>query len=39
MRTAFGRLKIAQASRFYILQAAGLSVAGMLLLSIDIITR
>ena len=39
MRTAFGRLKIWQASRFYVMRVAGLSVAGMLLLSIDVLTR
>jgi formate hydrogenlyase subunit 4 len=38
MRTAFGRLKIGQASRFYIVKVAGLSVAGMILLSIDVLT-
>ena len=36
MRTAFGRLKIWQASQFYVMKAAGLSVAGMILLSIDV---
>lgn len=39
MRTAFGRLKIWQASQFYIMKVAGLSFAGMLLLSIDVLTR
>ena len=39
MRTAFGRLKIGQASRFYVLKAASLSVAGMILLSIDVMIR
>jgi formate hydrogenlyase subunit 4 len=39
MRTAFGRLKIAQASRFYTLNVAGLSIAGMLLLSVDVLMR
>ncbi|MDR2529652.1 MAG: NADH-quinone oxidoreductase subunit H [Synergistaceae bacterium] len=39
MRTAFGRLKIWQASRFYVMRVAGLSVAGMLLLSIDVMIR
>jgi formate hydrogenlyase subunit 4 len=39
MRTAFGRLKIWQASRFYVMKAAGLSVAGMILLSIDVMVR
>lgn len=39
MRTAFGRLKIWQASQFYVMKVAGLSIAGMLLLSIDIMTR
>ncbi len=39
MRTAFGRLKIWQASQFYIMKVAGLSIAGMLLLSIDVMVR
>ena len=39
MRTAFGRLKIWQASRFYVMKVAGLSVAGMLLLSVDVLMR
>jgi formate hydrogenlyase subunit 4 len=39
MRTAFGRLKIGQASRFYVMKAAGLSIAGMILLSIDVMVR
>jgi formate hydrogenlyase subunit 4 len=39
MRTAFGRLKIWQASRFYVMKAAGLSIAGMILLSIDVMVR
>jgi formate hydrogenlyase subunit 4 len=39
MRTAFGRLKIGQASRFYVMRAAGLSIAGMILLSIDVLVR
>ncbi|MDR1740834.1 MAG: NADH-quinone oxidoreductase subunit H [Synergistaceae bacterium] len=39
MRTAFGRFKIQQASRFYITRVAGLSVAGMILLSIDVLCR
>ncbi|MDR1379257.1 MAG: NADH-quinone oxidoreductase subunit H [Synergistaceae bacterium] len=39
MRTAFGRLKIWQASQFYIVKVAGLSIAGMLLLSIDVLVR
>ncbi|MDR1874687.1 MAG: NADH-quinone oxidoreductase subunit H [Synergistaceae bacterium] len=39
MRTMFGRLKIWQASQFYIMKVAGLSIAGMILLSIDVIAR
>jgi formate hydrogenlyase subunit 4 len=39
MRTAFGRLKIWQASRFYWVNAAGISLVGMLLISIDVMTR
>ncbi|MDR3230174.1 MAG: NADH-quinone oxidoreductase subunit H [Synergistaceae bacterium] len=39
MRTTFGRLKIWQASQFYIMKVAGLSIAGMILLSIDVIAR
>ncbi|MDR1376375.1 MAG: NADH-quinone oxidoreductase subunit H [Synergistaceae bacterium] len=39
MRTAFGRLKIWQASRFYVMRVAGLSITGMILLSIDIMAR
>jgi formate hydrogenlyase subunit 4 len=39
MRTAFGRLKIWQASQFYVMRVAGLSLAGMLLLSIDVMIR
>ena len=35
MRTAFGRLKIWQASSFYLINATGLALIGMLLLSID----
>jgi formate hydrogenlyase subunit 4 len=38
-RTIFGRLKIGQASKFYVVRAAGLSIAGMLLLSIDVLVR
>jgi formate hydrogenlyase subunit 4 len=38
-RTVFGRLKIWQASRFYVLKATGLSIAGMILLSIDVMVR
>ena len=38
-RTAFGRLKIWQASRFYLVRVAGLSLTGMLLLSIDVMIR
>ena len=36
IRTAFGRLKIWQASRFYWINVAGLSLAGMVLVSIDV---
>lgn len=39
MRTSFGRLKIWQASQFYVMRVAGLSVTGMILLSIDVMTR
>jgi formate hydrogenlyase subunit 4 len=39
MRTAFGRFKIWQASKFYLVKATGLSLTGMLLLSIDVMTR
>ena len=39
MRTAFGRLKIWQASKFYLIRATGISLAGMILLSIDVMTR
>jgi formate hydrogenlyase subunit 4 len=39
MRTAFGRFKIWQASQFYVLRVAGLSLAGMLLLSLDVLVR
>ena len=39
MRTSFGRLKIAQASQFYVMKVAGLSIAGMILLSIDVMVR
>ncbi|GHV39436.1 CO-induced hydrogenase subunit K [Synergistales bacterium] len=39
MRTAFGRLKIWQASKFYVVRAAGLSLTGMILLSIDVLLR
>jgi formate hydrogenlyase subunit 4 len=39
MRTSFGRLKIWQASQFYVMRVAGLSIAGMILLSIDVMTR
>ena len=35
MRSSLGRLKIGQASHFYWVNVAGLSIAGMLLLSID----
>ena len=39
MRTAFGRFKIWQASKFYLINVAGLSLTGMLLISIDVMTR
>ena len=39
MRTSFGRLKIGQASKFYVMKVAGLSITGMILLFIDIMTR
>lgn len=35
IRTAFGRLKIWQASQFYWVQVGGLALAGMILLSLD----
>lgn len=37
IRTAFGRLKIWQASEFYLVKVAGLSVAGMILVSLDMV--
>ncbi len=37
MRTAFGRLKIWQASEFYLVKVAGLSIAGMILASLDML--
>ena len=37
MRTAFGRFKIWQASEFYIIKVAGLSLAGMILVSVDLL--
>lgn len=37
IRTAFGRLKIWQASQFYWIKIAGLSLAGMILMSIDVL--
>jgi formate hydrogenlyase subunit 4 len=37
IRTAFGRFKIWQASQFYWFHIAGLSLAGMVLLSLDVI--
>lgn len=37
IRTAFGRFKIWQASQFYWLNIAGLSIAGMILLSLDVV--
>jgi formate hydrogenlyase subunit 4 len=37
IRTTFGRLKIWQASRLYWYQVAGLALAGMVLLSLDVI--
>jgi len=39
MRTAFGRFKIWQASSFYLIRTTGLALTGMLLLSIDVMTR
>jgi formate hydrogenlyase subunit 4 len=37
IRTTFGRFKIWQASRLYWYQVGGLSLAGMVLLSLDVI--
>ncbi len=37
LRTAFGRLKIWQASRFYWAQVGALSIAGMILVSVDVL--
>lgn len=37
MRTAFGRFKIWQASEFYLIKVAGLSIAGMILASLDLV--
>jgi formate hydrogenlyase subunit 4 len=37
MRTAFGRFKIWQASEFYLIKVAGLSIAGMILASLDLL--
>lgn len=37
LRTAFGRLKIWQASRFYLAQVGALSIAGMILVSVDVL--
>jgi len=37
MRTAFGRFKIWQASEFYLIKVAGLSIAGMILASIGLV--
>ena len=39
MRTMFGRLKIWQASQFYLVKVAMLSFAGMILISVDIMMR
>jgi len=39
MRTAFGRYKIQQASSFYLVNVTVFSLVGMLLLSVDIMTR
>ena len=39
MRTMFGRLKIWQASDFYLVKVAMLSIAGMILISADIMMR
>jgi formate hydrogenlyase subunit 4 len=36
MRTAFGRFKIWQASEFYLIKVAGLSIAGMILASLSL---
>jgi hypothetical protein len=37
MRTAFGRFKIWQASEFYLIKVAGLSLAGMILASLGLV--
>ena len=37
MRTMFGRFKIWQASEFYLIKVAGLSIAGMILASVGLI--
>ena len=37
MRTAFGRFKIWQAAEFYLIKVAGLSIAGMILASLDLV--
>lgn len=37
IRTAFGRFKIWQASQFYWVQVGGLALAGMILLSLDVL--
>jgi len=39
MRTMFGRLKIWQASQFYLVKVGVLSLAGMILISVDIMMR
>ncbi len=39
VRTAFGRLKVAQAAAFYWVPVGGLSLAGMLLLTLDVWAR
>jgi len=39
MRTVFGRLKIWQASQFYLIEVSMLSLAGMILISVDIMMR
>lgn len=39
MRTMFGRLKIWQASQFYLVKVAMLSLAGMVLISVDVFMR
>jgi formate hydrogenlyase subunit 4 len=38
-RTAYGRLKIWQAAEFYLLKVSGLSIAGMFLISADVLMK